>query len=90
MKSNNSFELVQPNRIRFFSFKIYYDRKEGMRILQEVNNITIIHDDKNTVGATGIHASGDNVRPRDLFRKIFVAVVRERGNSLSDERISSL
>jgi len=46
-------------------------RKEGLRILKEVKNITIIHDDKNTVGTTGIHASGDNVRPKDLLTKIY-------------------
>lgn len=45
-------------------------RKEGLRILQEDLNITIIHDD-NTVGATGIHASGDSVRPKDLLQKIY-------------------
>ncbi|MHA1488386.1 MAG: RNA-guided endonuclease TnpB family protein [Promethearchaeota archaeon] len=46
-------------------------RKEGLRILKEVKKITIIHDDKNTVGAMGIHASGDDVRPKVILRKIF-------------------
>ena len=47
-------------------------RQEGMRILQEEKKITIINnDDIPTVGATGSHAFGDNVRPKDLLREIF-------------------
>lgn len=37
-------------------------RNEGIRLLKE-QEITIIYDDTNTVGTTGIYAFGDRVRP---------------------------
>lgn len=46
-------------------------RKEGIEILKE-KHITIIRNNGNTtVGMTGSHAFGDNVRPKDILRKIF-------------------
>ena len=39
---------------------------------KEVKNITIIRTNGNTtVGATGRYAFGDNVRPKEILRKIF-------------------
>ncbi|MCK5587558.1 MAG: transposase, partial [Candidatus Lokiarchaeota archaeon] len=36
---------------------------EGIRILQEEIGIVVCHHDTSTVGTTGSHASGENVRP---------------------------
>jgi len=38
-------------------------KKEGIRLLKEMNITIISNNDTSTVGTTGIHASGDRVRP---------------------------
>ena len=52
-------------------------RRVGYRIrLLEDQNITIIHDEKSTVGTAGIHAFGDYVRPH-----LVEAMIEELGIS---------
>lgn len=59
-------------------------RKEGMRILKEEMKITIIRNNGNTtVGATGSHAFGDNVRPKEILRNIFRQLSRNEETSFS-------
>ncbi len=53
-------------------------KKEGMRIIQEEKHITIIHDDKTTVGTTGSHAFGDDVRPKEILRNLFGQFSRKK------------
>jgi len=58
-------------------------RKEGMKILKEEKLITIISNNGNpTVGTTGSHAFGDNVRPKEILANIF------RQLSMNEETIS--
>ena len=51
---------------------------EGIRILKEEKYITIIHDDKTTVGTTGSHAFGDDVRPKELLQNLFGQFSRKK------------
>ena len=53
-------------------------RDEGIRILQEEKDITIIHEDKITVGTTGSHAFGDDVRPQEILRDLFGQFSRKK------------
>ena len=53
-------------------------RKEGIRILKEEKQITIIHDDKTTVGTTGSHAFGDDVRPQEILQDLFGQFSRKK------------
>ena len=53
-------------------------KNEGMRILKEEKYITIIHDDKPTVGTTGSHAFGDDVRPQEILRDLFGQFSRKK------------
>ncbi|MFX0069509.1 MAG: RNA-guided endonuclease TnpB family protein [Candidatus Hermodarchaeota archaeon] len=53
-------------------------RKEGIRILKELKHITIIHNDKPTVGTTGSHAFGDDVRPQEIFRDLLGQFSRKK------------
>jgi len=53
-------------------------RNEGIRILKEEKYITIIHDDKTTVGTTGSHAFGDDVRPKEIFQNLFGQFSRKK------------
>ncbi len=53
-------------------------RKEGTRILREEKHITIIHDDSPTVGTTGSHAFGDDVRPKEILRNLFGQFSRKK------------
>ncbi len=46
-------------------------KNEGIRILKEEKDITIIHDDAPTVGTTGSYAFGENVRPKEIFQDLF-------------------
>ncbi|MBY8981523.1 MAG: hypothetical protein KGD57_01120, partial [Candidatus Lokiarchaeota archaeon] len=51
---------------------------EGIKILQKEKNITIIHDDTSTVGTTGSHAFGDNVRPKEILQNLFGLFSRKK------------
>ena len=53
-------------------------KQEGIRILQKEKNITIIHDDTSTVGTTGSHAFGDNVRPKEIVHNLFGLFSRKK------------
>ena len=53
-------------------------RDEGIRILKEEKYITIIHDDKTTVGTTGSHAFGDDVRPKEILQDLFGQFSRKK------------
>ena len=53
-------------------------KQEGLRILQKEKNITIIHDDISTVGITGSHAFGDNVRPKENLQNLFGLFSRKK------------
>jgi len=53
-------------------------RDEGIRILKEEKYITIIHDDTPTVGTTGSHAFGDDVRPKEILRNLFGQFSRKK------------
>jgi len=53
-------------------------RDEGIRILKEEKYITIIHDDKTTVGTTGSHAFGDDVRPKEILQNLFGQFSRKK------------
>ena len=53
-------------------------REEGIRILKEEKYITIIHDDKTTVGTTGSHAFGDDVRPKEILQDLFGQFSRKK------------
>jgi len=53
-------------------------RDEGIRILKEEKYITIIHDDKTTVGTTGSHAFGDDVRPKEMLQNLFGQFSRKK------------
>ena len=53
-------------------------KKEGIRILEEEKHITIIHDDTATVGTTGSHAFGDDVRPQEILRNLFGQFSRKK------------
>ena len=46
-------------------------KNEGVRILKEEKHVTIIHDDTHTVGTTGSHAFGDDVRPKEILQGLF-------------------
>ncbi|MHA1461424.1 MAG: RNA-guided endonuclease TnpB family protein [Promethearchaeota archaeon] len=46
-------------------------KNEGIRILKEEKDITIIHDDAPTVGTTGSYAFGEDVRPKEIFQDLF-------------------
>jgi len=53
-------------------------RNEGIRILKEEKYVTIIHDDKTTVGTTGSHAFGDDVRPKEILQDLFGQFSRKK------------
>ncbi len=53
-------------------------RDEGIRILKEEKYVTIIHDDKTTVGTTGSHAFGDDVRPKEILQDLFGQFSRKK------------
>ena len=53
-------------------------RNEGIRILKEEKYVTIIHDDKTTVGTTGSHAFGDDVRPKEILQNLFGQFSRKK------------
>ncbi len=53
-------------------------KKEGTRILREEKHITIIHDDTPTVGTTGSHAFGEDVRPKEILRNLFGQFSRKK------------
>ena len=53
-------------------------KNEGTRILKEEKDITIIHDDKTTVGTTGSYAFGDDVRPKEILRDLFGQFSRKK------------
>jgi len=53
-------------------------RDEGKRILKEEKYITIIHDDKTTVGTTGSYAFGDDVRPKEILQNLFGQFSRKK------------
>ena len=53
-------------------------RDEGIRILKEEKYITIIHDDKTTVGTTGSYAFGDDVRPKEILQNLFGQFSRKK------------
>ena len=53
-------------------------RDEGKRILKEEKHITIIHDDKTTVGTTESHAFGDYVRPTKILQSLFGQFSRKK------------
>jgi len=53
-------------------------RVEGIRILKEEKHITIIHDDKTTVGTTGSDAFGDDVRPKEILQDLFGQFSRKK------------
>ncbi len=53
-------------------------RDEGIRILKKEKSITIIHDDKITVGTTGSHAFGDDVRPKEILQDLFRQFSRKK------------
>jgi len=53
-------------------------RNEGIRILKEEKYITIIHDDKTTVGTTGSYAFGDDVRPKEILQNLFGQFSRKK------------
>jgi len=53
-------------------------RNEGIRILREEKYVTIIHDDKITVGTTGSHAFGDDVGPKEILQNLFGQFSRKK------------
>ncbi|TES96693.1 MAG: hypothetical protein E3J90_07725 [Promethearchaeota archaeon] len=53
-------------------------KNEGLRILKEEKDITIIHDDAPTVGTTGSYAFGDDVRPKEIFQDLFGQFSRKK------------
>jgi len=53
-------------------------RDKGIRILKEEKYITIIHDDRTTVGTTGSHAFGDDVRPKEILQNLFGQFSRKK------------
>jgi putative transposase len=53
-------------------------RVEGIRILKEEKYITIIHNDKTTVGTTGSHAFGEDVRPKEILQDLFGQFSRKK------------